>query len=299
MKKLTCAMLCIVMLFSLAIPSFADGLIVNVPEYIDTYQEETVDLYCYASDPLGGELSYIWYSSSTDDMATMTAVNRGTETSDTLRVETSFVGVTYYWCLVESTSGDSAYSSVCRITVYEKLNTPDETEATEATETTSETTAETTEATTTEPATEATTTIPTVIQPTESTTAAPTTEVTTVPAVIAPPPTEAATSASTEALTEEAQTSVPATSEALTLPAASSEDNTEPDDKNDKNEIPQTDHTDGPYIPTIGATPSHKPVRFELIILLVVAIICFVIAAVCAALLIYIFVRKAKKKKRK
>ncbi|MBQ1223911.1 MAG: hypothetical protein IIX84_06470, partial [Oscillospiraceae bacterium] len=178
MKKLICAMLCILMLFSLALPSFADGLVVNVPEYIDTYQGETVDLYCYASDPMGGELSYIWYSSSTDDMATMTAINRGTETSDTLRVETAFVGVTYYWCLVESTSGDSAYSSVCRITVYEKLNTPDETEATEATETTSETTAETTEATTTEPATEATTTIPT-----ETTTFKPETEGTTPPLV--------------------------------------------------------------------------------------------------------------------
>ena len=91
MKKLICALLCVVMLFSLALPSFADGLVVNVPEYIDTYQGETVDLYCYASDPLGGELSYIWYSSSTDDMATMTAVNRGTDTSDTLRVETAFV----------------------------------------------------------------------------------------------------------------------------------------------------------------------------------------------------------------
>lgn len=291
MKKLICAMLCILMLFSLALPSFADGLVVNVPEYIDTYQGETVDLYCYASDPLGGELSYIWYSSSTDDMATMTAVNRGTETSDTLRVETAFVGVTYYWCLVESTSGDSAYSSVCRITVYEKLNTPDETEATEATETTSETTAETTEATTTEPATEATTTIPTEA----TTTAKPETEATTPPLVIAPPPTEASTAASTE----EAVTSVPATSEALTLPTASSEDNTEPDNKNDKNEIPQTDHTDGPYIPTIGATTSRKPVRFEMVFLLVVAIICFVIAAVCVALLIYIFVHKAKKKNKK
>ena len=289
MKKLTCILLCIITLLSLAVPALADGLTVNVPEYIDTYQGKTVDLYCSASDPLGGELSYIWYSSLTDDMAGMIAVNRGTETADTLSVDTASVGITYYCCLVESSSGNSAYSSIIKVTVYENLSSSDETTAASSSTGETETTTEPTAEVTTEATTEATT-----AETTASSPAATTTE----PTVAEPTSTSPLTTFSEEAQisTEPPQTSAPAsaeppvTSSPVTLPASSENTDISKDTDNGEN---------SGYVPTIGANSTHGNTRFELLLLLTVSILCFVIAAVCIAILIYIIVRKVQKKKKK
>ncbi|MBE6937180.1 MAG: hypothetical protein E7460_01330 [Ruminococcaceae bacterium] len=94
-------------------------LTIEVPSYIDTCVGETVDITCNATDSAGGELSYLWYSTNTEDITTIIAVNRGTETSATLRVPTDYIGVTFYCCMVSSSSGVSEYSDLVRVIVYE------------------------------------------------------------------------------------------------------------------------------------------------------------------------------------
>ena len=94
-------------------------LTIEVPAYIDTCVGETVDITCNATDSAGGELSYLWYSTETEDITTIIAINRGSETSATLRVPTDRIGVTFYCCMVSSSSGVSEYSDLIRVIVYE------------------------------------------------------------------------------------------------------------------------------------------------------------------------------------
>ncbi len=70
-----------------------------------------------------GALSYLWYSASANDMSAMTAINRGTETGQTLNANTSAEGVTYYCVMVTNSENghlSSVYSGIASVTVVAK-----------------------------------------------------------------------------------------------------------------------------------------------------------------------------------
>ena len=96
--------------------------VIMVASEMEVYQDEPLELYCEASDPMGGTLSYLWYQTSTGELEDIIAVNRGSEDKDTLRVDTSTPGTYYYVCGVDTSNGGSAYSSVIPVTVYYKQN---------------------------------------------------------------------------------------------------------------------------------------------------------------------------------
>jgi hypothetical protein len=91
-----------------------------VPESIEVYVGDILDLYCSATSPDGSALSYLWYQTSTGKLEDIIAINRGSETTDTLRVDTSTPGTYYFVCGVDTANGGGAYSSVIRVTVMEK-----------------------------------------------------------------------------------------------------------------------------------------------------------------------------------
>lgn len=96
--------------------------VIMVAAGMEVYQGEPLDLYCEASDPMGGTLSYLWYETATGELEDIIAVNRGAEDKDTLHVDTSTPGTCYYVCGVDTSNGGSAYSSVIPVTVYYKQN---------------------------------------------------------------------------------------------------------------------------------------------------------------------------------
>ena len=96
--------------------------VIMVSSSMEVYQDEPLELYCEASDPMGGTLSYLWYETATGELEDIIAVNRGAEDKDTLRVDTSTPGTYYYVCGVDTSNGGSAYSSVIPVTVYYKQN---------------------------------------------------------------------------------------------------------------------------------------------------------------------------------
>lgn len=146
--------------------------IVSIPVQLTVEQGAEAELRCVARSADGSELSFLWYETDTGRMEDMWAVNRGTETGDFLLCDTSYPGTRNYLCLVETSNGGLAYSSIVPVTVTEKA-APIETQPETAP--------------TTEPATE------------------PLTEPTTVPTQ---PPVPAETTAPVETLTPEP--SVPA-----------------------------------------------------------------------------------------
>lgn len=117
MRRMLYMALCAVLLVSLlAVSAMAAGLNVDVITSYEVEQGEVVDLYCAASSDSGGELSYIWYETTTGKMEDMFAVNRGTETFATFRCDTSQVGTRYYLCSVND--GEAAiYSDIITVRV--------------------------------------------------------------------------------------------------------------------------------------------------------------------------------------
>ena len=95
----------------------------SVAAGMEVYQGEGVSLYCEASDPDGGSLSYVWYETSSGRLQDMIAMNRGSETGDTLYCDTSSTGTRYYLCMVTTSGGGSAYTSVIPVTVIPRDTT--------------------------------------------------------------------------------------------------------------------------------------------------------------------------------
>ena len=89
----------------------------RVPSSMSVMQGDALDLYCQASSPDSSVLSYVWYTTPTGRLHDITAVNRGAETSDTIRCDTSSTGTTYYVCMVTTSAGGRAYTSVIPVTV--------------------------------------------------------------------------------------------------------------------------------------------------------------------------------------
>ena len=98
--------------------------ILDVPAQLTVEQGGEAEIRCIAQAPGEMQLSFLWYETDTGRMEDMRAVNRGTETSDFLFCDTSQIGTRYYICMVETSEGGVAYSSVIPVTVTEKAAPP-------------------------------------------------------------------------------------------------------------------------------------------------------------------------------
>lgn len=133
--------------------------IISMPVELTVEQGDEAELRCIAKSPDGSQLSFLWYETDTGRLEDMRAVNRGTETTDYIFCDTTAVGTRNYLCMVTTTEGGAAYSSIVPVTVTEKTQPPAVTTApTEPVPETTEPTQPPTEAAT-EPPTE--TTVPT------------------------------------------------------------------------------------------------------------------------------------------
>jgi hypothetical protein len=106
--------------------------IVSIPAQLTVAQGEEVEIRCVAKSPDGSQLSFLWYETDTGRMEDMRAVNRGTETSDFLFCDTSSLGRRNYICMVKTTDGGVAYSSLVPVTVTEKAAVQQEPTETQA-----------------------------------------------------------------------------------------------------------------------------------------------------------------------
>ncbi len=97
---------------------------INVAPSMEIYQGEPLDLYCDATSPTDSALSYLWYETSTGKLQDIVAINKGTETNDTLSCDTSKVGTRYYVCMVTTAEGGCSYSSVIPVTVIKRVEAP-------------------------------------------------------------------------------------------------------------------------------------------------------------------------------
>ena len=97
--------------------------IVDVPAQITVQKGAQAEIRCIARSGGNGQLSFLWYETSNGDLPNIQAVNRGSETSDTLFCDTSAVGTRYYICGVSSTEGGSVYTGAVEVNVVEKTTT--------------------------------------------------------------------------------------------------------------------------------------------------------------------------------
>ncbi len=99
--------------------------IVSIPAELTVEQGASAEIRCVAQAPAGTQLTFLWFETDTGRMEDMRAVNRGTETADYLFCDTGWVGTRNYLCLVETSNGGLAYSSIVRVTVTEKQYVPE------------------------------------------------------------------------------------------------------------------------------------------------------------------------------
>lgn len=92
----------------------------DIPAEVTVAQGEEAEIRCLALAPGDTQLSFLWYETDTGRMEDMRAMNRGEETADYIFCDTSQVGTRYYLCMVETSAGGIAYSSVVKVTVTEK-----------------------------------------------------------------------------------------------------------------------------------------------------------------------------------
>lgn len=106
--------------------------IVSIPAQLTVEQGAQAEIRCVAKSPDGAQLSFLWYETDTGRLEDIRAVNRGTETSDYMFCDTSSLGTRNYICMVETSDGGLAYSSLVPVTVTEKAATPQEPTKTQA-----------------------------------------------------------------------------------------------------------------------------------------------------------------------
>lgn len=104
---------------------YTPPMILDIPAELTVEQDSEAEIRCIAQAPGDTQLSFLWYETDTGRMEDMQAVNRGTETADYLTCDTSRIGTRYYLCMVETSDGGLAYSSVVPVTVTEKKYVPE------------------------------------------------------------------------------------------------------------------------------------------------------------------------------
>ena len=95
-------------------------VIEEIPSQLSVEVDDLAEIRCVALAPGDSQLEYLWYETPTGRLEDMRAVNRGTETADTLVPDSSTVGTTYYICQVTSNQGGITYSSAVKYTVAER-----------------------------------------------------------------------------------------------------------------------------------------------------------------------------------
>lgn len=99
---------------------FSPPEILEMPTELTVEKGDQAELRCVAKAPENTQLTYIWYETETGDRKDMVAVNDGKETSDFLNCDTSKVGTRNYLCVVSTSDGGVAHSSIVPVTVTEK-----------------------------------------------------------------------------------------------------------------------------------------------------------------------------------
>lgn len=97
---------------------------INVVGSMEVWQGDLCDLYCGVTANGSESYSYLWYKTDTGRLQDIIAVDRGDATADTLSVDTSVTGLSYYVCLVTGSGGGSAYSPVIPVLVMERPQAP-------------------------------------------------------------------------------------------------------------------------------------------------------------------------------
>jgi hypothetical protein len=98
---------------------------VKVVGSMEVYTGDLCDLYCSATSNNAGEnFSYLWYETATGRLQDIIAVDRGSQTADTLHIDTSAPGTHYYVCMVTDSAGGSAYSAVIPVRISERPAAP-------------------------------------------------------------------------------------------------------------------------------------------------------------------------------
>jgi hypothetical protein len=99
---------------------------VKVVGNMEVYTGDLCDLYCSATSNNAGEtFSYLWYETANGQLQSIVAVDRGSQTADTLHIDTSVPGMYYYVCMVTDSAGGSAYSAVIPVQVMARPAIPE------------------------------------------------------------------------------------------------------------------------------------------------------------------------------
>ena len=90
------------------------------PTELNVEQDDLAEIRCVAKSVDGSQLSFTWYETDSGNIEDIRAVNRGTETNDTLVIDTKTTSSKYYICKVESANGGITYSSTVKVLVAAK-----------------------------------------------------------------------------------------------------------------------------------------------------------------------------------
>ncbi len=94
--------------------------ITGIVTSMEVYVGEPLQLYCDANSPYGYDLEYIWYETPNGDLPLIKAILTDDAMTDTLTVDTTLAGVSYYICRVSDSNGGMVYSSAVKVLVIEK-----------------------------------------------------------------------------------------------------------------------------------------------------------------------------------
>ena len=94
--------------------------ITEFPTELSVEQGDLAEIRCVAKSVDGSQLSFTWYETDSGNIQDIRAVNRGTETNDTLVLDTETTSSRSYICKVESANGGVTYSSTVRVLVAAK-----------------------------------------------------------------------------------------------------------------------------------------------------------------------------------
>jgi len=94
--------------------------ITEFPTELSVEQGDLAEIRCVAKSVDGSQLSFTWYETDSGNIQDIRAVNRGTETNDTLVLDTKTTSSRNYICKVESANGGVTYSSTVKVLVAAK-----------------------------------------------------------------------------------------------------------------------------------------------------------------------------------
>lgn len=104
--------------------SYDPPVILSIPAKLTVKKGEDAEIRCVAQSPGDTLLEFVWYETASGKLEDIQAIDRGTETSDFLFCDTSKTGTRYYVCMVQTSEGGMAYSSVVEVEVEKEAPAP-------------------------------------------------------------------------------------------------------------------------------------------------------------------------------